>query len=464
MKRLLNILMLSAAVVLLASSCNDFLNVAPKGMSIPETVEDYELILNSGGVSITNPAFMSPEVYVPVEFLNNFTSITDRAAYEWEEYQYLESQNDGNWSGLYSRIYAVNEVIQNIDAAESTTLNETLRTNVKGQAFADRAKCYFALVNVYAKPYTKANESEPGVPLILENDINQKSSRTTIGEVYNRITADLKSSLDLLPPSVDNLTKMRACRQSALFFLSKVYLFKNQLDSANYYIEEAFKSSSVFLNLNDFLIPEDQITDIFSKSTFPRMANDNDEIIWTGGLYSNYWNMKIYYSTELENMFDKGNDLRFYIWATKIERSGVELPAYRYVAYHSRTFAASTPDMYLQRAELYARAGKVAEAIRDLNTLRQNRYRTGTDYMLSASTAAEALKLVKDERVREFAFTGLNWLDLRRYQSYGESVPTYTRTLKDSKTVTLEPGSNLWTCSIPRYVINKNSNITQNER
>ncbi|MEG0517239.1 MAG: RagB/SusD family nutrient uptake outer membrane protein, partial [Bacteroidales bacterium] len=117
--------------LLTLTACNDFLDVPPKGMIVPQTVEDYELILNNGGGSMTNIIFMSPEVYMPQSFLAT-SEHNERTSYKWDEHQYLRNQSDSDWDGLYFRIYQVNEIINNIENAESTTFNETLRKTVKG--------------------------------------------------------------------------------------------------------------------------------------------------------------------------------------------------------------------------------------------------------------------------------------------------------------------------------------------
>lgn len=449
--------------ILVFSSCNDFLDVLPKGMVIPKSVEDYELILNNGGGSMTNAVYMSPEVYMPISFLST-SDYNYRTAYKWDEHQYLRNQTDGNWNGLYSRIYQLNEIINNIDKAESTTLNENLRKYVKGQALADRGKCYFALINLYSNHYTGKNRDDLGVPLLLVNDINAKSSRATLGAVHDRVISDLKASLENLPVSIDYRAKMRANKTTAYAFLSKVYLFKNDIDSAMYYISKCDLSKLTLYNYNDYLRPQEEIYDIFNKSTLPRWSHEDEEILWEGGITSNFWYLKICYSDELVKLFDKENDLRFYIWATKVDRAGNELPAYRYTAIRSRSFAATSPEMFLLRAECNARLGKIREAMQDINTLREHRYATGADYVLTAQTKEQAIQIVKEERLRELAFTGQYWLDLRRYHSYGESIPTYTRTLEDGSIATLAPDSKRYTCAIPRFVIDKNSNIQQNER
>ncbi|MEG0518856.1 MAG: RagB/SusD family nutrient uptake outer membrane protein, partial [Bacteroidales bacterium] len=325
-------------------------------------------------------------------------------------------------------------------------------------------KCYFALINMYANHSTGKNRDDLGVPLLLENNINGKSSRATLGEVHDQIITDLKNALDYLPENVTNVTKMKACKNSAYAFLAKVYLYVNNIESALSYINKCSAENLILYNYNEYLRPLDEISDIFNKSTLPRNVHQDDEILWTGGTLSNFWWKKACYSDDLVALFDKDNDLRFYIWATKYDRSGVEFPAYRYVSMRPRSFSVTSPEIYLIRAECNARSGNIELAMNDVNTVRMHRYKTGTDYKLTAATQAQAIQAVKDERLREFAFTGQNWLDSRRYHSYGESIPTYARTVEGGETVTLHPDSKRYTCAIPRFVLDKNPNIIQNER
>lgn len=448
------------ALSIMAISCDDFLDVEPKGMVIPNTVEEYDLLLNSSGASITNVTYMSPEYYIPEEHFLTRPNST-KSAYLWSDFQYLTDEQDDDWNSNYAQIYSCNEVIHNIDAAETLTMNETLRNTVKGQAYADRAKCYFALINSYAKHYSPSTLNDMGVPLILKNDILQKSKRASIGKVYEQITKDLQIAKSLVPAIVKDNEKAKASQQGLAAFTAKVFLFKGEIDSAMLYINKAFKTSPTLNNFNNFI--RANVTYVFNKHTLPRFAHENKEIIWSGGLLSNYWYEVAFYSPELANLFDQTNDLRFYFWASKVDRSGNEYSAFRYVNHGGRTFSASAGEMYLLRAECYARKGDFSKAIEDLNTLRKNRYRTGSNYELSATNAAEALAHVKNERLRELAFTGLNLLDQKRYNALGEPVSTYTRAF-DGKTYTLDPNSPRYVCSIPRYVISKNSNIEQNPR
>lgn len=450
-------------------SCDHFLDVEQKGKVIPHTVEDYDEMMSYPVVfDITNPDEMIPELLVSDAVLPGL-EVYQSNGYKWEAYQYLPDENDANYSDLYSRIYACNEIINNIDKAESLTLNEALRTQVKGQAYADRARCYWGLVNLYGAPYSPTNREKPGVPLVLKNSITQQASRATVGEVYDRINEDLRVAEGLVPQTVDDNKKIRASRQGVQAFQARVWLYMNQLDSAKVAIDKAFEADVPLLDLNDY-VNESELgkttTPWTGNGERPGIARENKEIIWYTGIFYYIFHFNAISVTEdYLRLFDKSHDLR-YLFDYGMD-DPLEGTHYDFVCYFAqgqdRTYMISGAEMYLLRAEIAVRKGDYRNAVADLNELRRHRYLEGSNYELSAADAAVALKQVKEERKREMGCTFLSWFDLRRYQAYGETVPTYTRTF-GGKTVTLEPGSNLYTLSIPRYVIGKNPKIEQNPR
>ncbi|WP_164121832.1 RagB/SusD family nutrient uptake outer membrane protein [Sphingobacterium sp. xlx-130] len=449
--------------LVLFASCNDFLDVKPKGMSIPQTVEDYNLILNMTNGAVGN-TYSSPETYFPLQEMSSLSLVTI-LSYSWAEYIYPENESSSHWNGLYSRIYACNEILENVENATSVnSLNETLRKNVKGQAHAERARCYFVLINTYAKHYTAESINELGVPLILKNDISQKSKRATIGEVYKQIQSDLNQAIDLVPEKVEDNEKAKPTKQGVYVLMAKVGLFMNDIEAATKAINRAFEFPSLLLKYSNYIRANPK--DLYDRSTLPTTYNMISETLWQGNTSSNFWAAKAFYADNLLNEFDKENDLRFYFFSCNTDRrnENIVFEDYRYVNRISRTHAASTPEMYLIRAECNARVGNKDLAMKDINILRAHRFRENSNYELSASNKEEAIVHVKKERLRELAFTGLNWFDLRRYHAYGENVPTFERILNNGQTATLTPGSNRYVAEIPRYIISLNPNIEQNPR
>ena len=89
----------------------------------------------------------------------------------------------------------------------------------------------------------------------------------------------------------------------------------------------------------------------------------------------------------------------------------------------------ATDELYLTRAECFAREGKKDEALADLNLLLRNRYHAGTFADLQANSADEALDFILAERKKELLLRGVRWTDLRRLNKDPLRATALTRTL-----------------------------------
>lgn len=104
------------------------------------------------------------------------------------------------WTNLYNQIYTANAVAGTIDpATEDGTLQFYL-----AQALTIRAFDYFNLAQLYQFTY-EGNTDAPCVPLILDTNADEAAAngiaRSTVGEVYDQIMADLNAAVDLLAAS-----------------------------------------------------------------------------------------------------------------------------------------------------------------------------------------------------------------------------------------------------------------------
>jgi hypothetical protein len=121
----------------------------------------------------------------------------------------------------------------------------------------------------------------------------------------------------------------------------------------------------------------------------------------------------------------------------------------------------ATDEVYLTRAECYARTGNITAAMTDFNNLLRQRWKTGTYVDKTAANTSEALSLILQERRKETPFRGLRWFDLRRLNNEGANI-TLTRNL-NSQLYTLPPNDPRYVLPIPPDVI-AISGMTQNER
>lgn len=120
-------------------------------------------------------------------------------------------------------------------------------------------------------------------------------------------------------------------------------------------------------------------------------------------------------------------------------------------------------EAYLNRAEAYAQKGDNANALADLNHLRENRYAAVSYQPLNITNNEELKMFVRDERQRELVWEGgFRWMDIKRY---GLSV-THVFTDEDGSqtTYTLQAGDPLYALPIPHDAISKNPNLKQNKR
>ncbi len=119
----------------------------------------------------------------------------------------------------------------------------------------------------------------------------------------------------------------------------------------------------------------------------------------------------------------------------------------------------ATDEMYLMRAECYARAGNKDAALADLNHLMVTRWKTGTFIPFTASDAQGALSIILTERRKELIFRNIRWMDIKRLNKEGTNI-TLTR-IVNGQTYTLPPNDNRFALALPADII-KMTGMPQN--
>ena len=100
------------------------------------------------------------------------------------------------WNSLYSVINNMNNVIARIDAAEGT---QDKKNQVKGQAKALRAFCYFNLASFYQFSYFK-DKNALTAPIYTEPTTTSSvgKKKASLEEIYTLIKSDLTDADNLL--------------------------------------------------------------------------------------------------------------------------------------------------------------------------------------------------------------------------------------------------------------------------
>ena len=458
---------LAICVVVMLTGCNNYLDIKPKGEKIPTTVSDYETLLNYESVqkvSDTYPAYLTDDVFLPdvaegtaTPGLNSVDQ-SIRNLYLFKKEVFGDAQDDGFWFASYNRIYYYNTVIDNIMNADGS--DEQQKLSIRAEALISRALEYLYLVNGYAKYYdVRTAESDPGVPLILDEDISKKNLvRASVKDVYAQIQSDLQTALPNLPMQAKG-NAFRASKAAGYGVLAKMYLYMGNYAEALKAANEVLEINNSLLDLKKYAVVKPQSS--IGRTNVPQDIDNPENIYIKFAPYVYGLSSKVFGSDELISLFSE-DDMRLQVYFTKNFRN-IPTDKYVWAPYLRANLAVSSPEIYLIAAECEAREGSIERAIALINKLRDNRIKNNTDIV--ATDRNDALQKVLEERRRELAMSGMvRYIDLKRLNQESQFAKTVTHVTGEG-TFSLEPNSPLYVLPIPAKVMrfNKNS-MQQNER
>lgn len=406
---------------LLAAGCSDYLAEQSQNKFYPTSTEHYTaLLMGEYTVKFAYPVsyhLMTDQVQgrTDTEYAGLKADNYNTLLFTWaKNVELLSSGNRTNanntaWSRCYNTIASLNHIIEEIDNADGAK-NEKMY--IEGEARFARAMNYFLLANIYGEPYESDAQAANAMGVPLKTDIGVKVvyDRNSLAECYAQILGDLNAARGLIAGSGVEKSILHPGIRAVDILLSRVHLFMGNYGDA----VSAATSAIAGSNLRKYTRDD-------SVSTYV-LRPDNPEIVYsygTGAPYETSLSGGFVASDELLALYDRQNDMRF---RQNFLEQKHDKGAYHY--YSSNKDVSSTlygnnmriAEAYLNRAEAYARADKLAEATADVRTLLQYRCLNVTYTIPSTKTALIAFIL--DERQREFCFEEcFRWFDLRRIGS-----------------------------------------------
>jgi len=376
------------------------------------------------------------------------------------------------WTDAYSTIAKANNIINVIDGgfAELNITQEQLG-QLKGECLFMRALSYFDLARVYCQPYV-AGRDNLGVPVVLITT-NGYPARNTVGEVYDRVVADLLASIPLLAatsPIKSDAAWATSTSSNAL--LAKVYLYMGNWQSAADYATTVIGTAGLSL---------------FTAADYTTWDNDGywgsggpgAEIIFQvdgseGNTSHGYWEAISYMmdpegygdcaaSNDVRNLYEAG-DVRAALFKQPSKYPG-EYWSLKYPGRLGKTPRReyNTPvlrlaEMYLIRAEAILNGASESgiTALADFNAIRTHRG-------LTAAATVDLTEIYKERR-RELCFEGNELFDLARTQ---RSLVRTDFTGLINKDIAFVVGGSaetnyLWAMPIPQTEKDANVNMVQN--
>jgi hypothetical protein len=428
---------------------------------VPSTLTDFQAILDN--------TFVMNEYYADLALDgadNNY--ITDAnlgSAQQYEQNAYLWAKDifqggpSYDWNYAYQMVEYANIVLDGLPKIDPTTVDQASYNNVRGSALFYRSMAFYELAQAFCKPYSSGTSStDLGIPIRLSSDVNIKSTRATVQQSYDQMIADLKTAIGLLPATP--LYTTRPSSVSAAALLAKVYLTMEDYNNAGIYANQTLQNFSTLLDFNNSAVSASL------DYRFPTFQAGNPEVIFYAES-ADYFSTDSYpsdfgYTDASLYASYSANDLRKTLFYQDYGNGVVKFQG-NYTGTYNNFAGIATNEIYLIRAESYARAGNITAAMMDLNNLLSKRYKSGTFTPLAATSSDAALRLVLQERRKELPYTGqLRWEDLRRLNKDPRFSVTLQR-VSNGVTYTLPPNDKRYVFPIPDLEIQLYG-LQQNDR
>lgn len=469
--KLINIIVGLSLTLGLTTSCEDFLTTNPTSSLVEEqVVEDITgaKMLLQGTYRMMRDGNNLPATYSPlgIGILSVCSGVDmmineEQVGNNWYFYTYgtqrYEATSDvpvNMWANMYKIISNANILIGSIDNVQA---DETVKNEIKGQALALRARCYFNLVRFYQHTYSIAKD-KPGVPLQLEPSL-EPQPRSTVAQVYDQILKDLTSAEALLAgysrPSKDYYDK-----DVVSFLLANVYLTMNDWANAETYankIRTSYQLMSIdeykagFSTINkEWVLGYQQTSQDYwwydSPACWYDFGQNNSPWQAEQVLPSNYFVEEIM-KDDPRNLTIPNPIYDGKYAATKFIELRNESP-------YGDLFDMRAAEMYLVEAEAAARQGKTQVAKEVLNTLQTTRGAAVTE----ATGQSELIDAILLERRKEMWGEGIDLFDILRLQL------SVVRTVAQGhfRDINIPANSNKLIMMIPEKEVINNDRMEQN--
>ena len=479
-----------ACLILSIVSCNDAIEIEQPGRLGAENAFQSVSDLRAGLLGAYNFLDTTNEIGLTAAMTDESHRGKDNGGQNNDEQNYnINSSNgyvSGIWGSNYGAIGMANRVIQAAALIDSSE-DQDEYDNVLGQAHAIRAYAHFQILTYFSPDYT--DDSALAGILITSpvEDIFESRPRSTNGEFYTQISADLQTAADLINAS-EGVTFMGADFVTAL--RARMAAYRGQYTMADGYAESLLANYSI-ANQTEYtaMFEDTDFTEvIFSLERSIGDSYDNQGTEgggWAGSLFAfidatSSGGPFMEMSRSVYNILAGTDDVRLSRNLNESE-STIDptyetndnylnddvLLVFKYpggtqpLLNDLKVFRAS--EMLLIRAEAAADAGNLTGAAELLKELRDARY-GAPQTLQSFANQTEAFGAILDERRLEFLFEGHRWVDLKRLGNRGDrAIDRDSKECENLAGCSLPNSDYRFTLPIPLSETTANSGVDQND-
>jgi hypothetical protein len=420
--------------------CKKVLETKPDSkLAVPSTPEDLQAMLDTyyklneresalGETSADN-------YYLTSDLFKAVSSEDERNTYLWSK-NILFSNQFNDWYNLYEKVNYANAVIEAYHKMAPAV--RAANADILGQALVFRASAFLSATVIWSSAYNKnTSGTDLGIPLRLNTNFNEVSVRASVQQCYTQIISDLKQAAAV---SVNKpIHVIRPSKPAVYGFLSRTYLFMGDYEMAGKYADSCLQLRSELIDYNDINTAAALPFSRFNKEVIFEVVSPSSTPIFSGLIDS-----LLYASYDTDDL-RKASYLRENTGSTfKFKGS--------YEGHKSKLFfGLATDEMYLTRAECYARSGKLTDALKDINFLMTRRWKKTKYTDFSSDNREIILNKILEERRKELIFRGLRWADLKRF-NLEQPAPPLVRNINGVK-YKLPANDSRYALPIPQSVI-----------
>ncbi|PJJ07611.1 RagB/SusD domain-containing protein [Flavobacterium sp. 1] len=310
------------------------------------------------------------------------------------------------WNDSYNLIYAANAVIEGVEKSEG--ILEADKKKLIAEAVFIRSYIHFYLLNLYGE-----------IPYITTTDyqINASVTKMTSNFLYPILISNVETAVKELPAGYSNKERIRPNSDVAKALLAKLNLYANNWSAAQTAATEIINNTAAYRlasNLDEAflktslstlwqLIPQTKGMNtleaksfIFTSGPPPNRALTNDLV--------NAFEIGDQRKTHWLGSITKGSETWYYPFKYKLNNNTASSMEY--------SILFRLEEIYLIKAEAYARLNQLTASKEDLNKIRNRSGLINT----TAITQSEILNAILHERqVELFTEQGQRWFDLKRF-------------------------------------------------
>ena len=449
-------------LVTVFTSCEDKLDIIPKGKVTLATVDELELLLNQeyllGDFPSDNIGILAGESVGTFDQVSAVLSQRNTVKYALMAFDESVDRAtlttvDERYNNIYKHINYMNTVITKMDKA---TGDESKKSALVAEARVMRAWLHFLAAVIHAPQYDASiAENAGGIAYVTNIDVTEQKGKLSLASTFQHILDDCSDQVIQLLPQDHGAQFMRGDRAWGNAVRAMVLFQMKRYTEALPYALEAIR-----------LRPH-----IFDRSVIKQTgewiqgAESANNFLYIGGAARVSPTMTML-TIEAGNLFEAGDYVINYEsvgWSLDYGKMYSGLEGVRmFMGWGTccNVYGLTSEQLHFVAAECLIRTQKIKEGLDLVNTVRH--FRVENCLPLEADSEREAMALLQRVKFVEQFDTPFNFFDRKRWNTEPDYRADVTHCLGSMGTFTLKPESPLWIMPFPVNAVRYNPTLTQN--